>query len=211
MNKIFYSVSIASISLSLASVYFGSQPKQNSVSVGVVKQIEQPITKKAKTRKKAQKVTKVYKTDFKLVKVEPTLKLTPKERQCMVKNAFHEAGVDGVKGMVAVLQVTHARLGTQRWGKSFCSVIYAKAQFSWTLEKNLRTQTPAGELWEMAKEAVSKFEKGYRIEGLGDALFYHTDYIEEPKWASYDHSIGKIGKHIFYKRALTAEDLKKNT
>ncbi len=37
---------------------------------------------------------------------------------------------------------------------------------------------------------------------VGDSLFYHTDYIETPKWADLRQKAAQVGRHIFYFRAL---------
>lgn len=203
------SISIISLALAGLSMYHGSKTNEytNPVSYGVVQKPKEKVV----TKKKKKVTAAFYKTDFSLVKTNEKIKLSDRERNCLIMNAFHEAGVEGNMGMVAVVQVVHARQKTEKWGKSFCNVVYAKAQFSWTLEKDKKYKTPKGELWETAKTAVAKYESGYRVAGLGNAMYYHTDYISKPKWAADQHAIGKIGKHIFYTKAQTNDEYQANS
>ena len=56
--------------------------------------------------------------------------ITQRERECLTKNIFHEAGVEPFEGKIAVAQVTFNRLNSGRWGNDICSVVYAKKQFN---------------------------------------------------------------------------------
>lgn len=85
-----------------------------------------------------------------------------------------------------------------------CSVVYHKAQFSWTLSKKKRNSTPSGKLWNASVEAVKDFESGLRIENLETSKFYHTDYIKTPHWVDKQKELMKIGSHIFYSTARKA-------
>jgi len=130
--------------------------------------------------------------------LDQPLNLSPEDKYCLAKNVFHEAGVEPMEGKLAVAQVTINRLKSGRWGNTICKVVYAKAQFSWTLDKRKRKEVPKGPLWEESKQAVRIFLKGDRLPTLTKSLFYHTDYIKQPRWASEDYKIAQIGQHIFY-------------
>lgn len=136
------------------------------------------------------------------IKVAEKIEVTDEERKCLIKNVFHEAGVESLDGKIAVAQVVLERKETGRWGENLCSVIYARAQFSWTLKKSLVKQKPKGKLWDESVHAVEKFIKGYRVPELADAKFYHTDYIRTPYWVNEKKKIGQIGRHIFYTSSL---------
>lgn len=120
---------------------------------------------------------------------------------CLAMNVFNEAGVEGKIGQVAVAHVTLNRVKTGRWGKNICAVVYAKAQFSWTLEKAKRWKTPKGQLWEQSKQVAKEVLDGARISTLNGSLYYHTDYIETPSWVDETNKITQIGQHIFYTKA----------
>jgi len=137
------------------------------------------------------------------------MKLNKAEAECLARNIFFEAGVEDVVGKIAVGQVTINRMKDGRWGDTICEVVYSKAQFSWTLFSKKRNETPEGPLWEESVRVAQDVMRGTRHVELQDALFYHTDYIKTPIWASDNFKITQVGQHIFYTKALTADDLKK--
>jgi spore germination cell wall hydrolase CwlJ-like protein len=126
------------------------------------------------------------------------LSLSQKEIDCLSKNIYHEAGVESISGKIAVAQVTHNRLLSGRWGRDICSVVYAKAQFSWTLDRQKRTEQPKGQLWLESQQAARKFITGLRVKNLERSTHYHADYIEIPRWAVSTKIVHKIGQHVFY-------------
>ena len=137
-----------------------------------------------------------------IIKTNSRLTYTKADEECLAKNIFHEAGVEEPIGKFAVAQVTLNRLREGRWGKNICSVVYAKAQFSWTLDRKKRHEVPRGPLWEQSRMvARSVLADGYRVAGLEDSTHYHADYIREPVWAKSVAKIQQIGQHIFYARS----------
>ena len=141
--------------------------------------------------------------DIKAILTQDTkkVKYSAKEVMCLAKNIFHEAGVESKKGKIAVGQVTLNRVATGRWGDNICDVVYAKAQFSWTLDRNKVNEKPQGELWEESKRAAYRVLKGERIKALTTSLFYHTDYIATPRWVDRKAKVAQIDQHIFYQKA----------
>lgn len=131
------------------------------------------------------------------------------ERHCLAKNIYHEAGVEDAFGKIAVGQVTINRMKDGRWGKTVCDVVYAKAQFSWTLSKKKVKEQPKGKLWEESVQVANDIMNGTSHVALVDSLFYHTDYIKTPRWVDKNAKIAQIGQHIFYTTAMTADQLKK--
>lgn len=116
---------------------------------------------------------------------------------CMAKNIYHEAGVDSYRGKLAVGTVTMNRLDTGRWGKSVCSVVFAKAQFSWTLDSEKVNEQPSGALWDASVEAAYEVLHGARIEALQHSLHYHATYVK-PYWSASKKQVKRIGTHVFY-------------
>ena len=133
-----------------------------------------------------------------LYRIPIKLQVSQKDMHCLTKNIYHEAGVEDRPGKIAVAQVTLNRLQTKRWGNSICSVVYAKAQFSWTLEKKKRWSKPKGELWNQSVAVANEFVQGKRVKGIEKSKFYHTDYIRKPTWAKTMVQVKQIGQHIFY-------------
>jgi len=136
-----------------------------------------------------------------LIKTQQRVQHTSAEADCLAKNIFYEAGVEDRLGKFAVAQVTLNRLKEKRWGTDICKVVYARAQFSWTLDKKKRYAQPKGPLWAESKEVAHKvLQEGYRVAGLEHSTFYHADYIKEPIWSRSVVKIQQIGQHIFYKK-----------
>ena len=131
------------------------------------------------------------------VKQVDPISITDKNFKCLAKNIYYEAGVEDWHGKIAVAQVTFQRRNLGKWGKTICDVVYAKNQFSWTLDKKKAHVIPSGPLWEASEKAARDFLAGYRIKDLA-ADHYHGDYIKEPKWAKKMKKQTKIGRHIFY-------------
>jgi len=131
------------------------------------------------------------------VKQVDPISITDKNFKCLAKNIYYEAGVEDWHGKIAVAQVTLQRRNLGKWGKTICDVVYAKNQFSWTLDKKKAHVIPDGPLWEASEKAARDFLAGYRIKDLA-ADHYHTDYIKKPKWAKKMKKQTKIGRHIFY-------------
>ena len=135
-----------------------------------------------------------------LTRTPERMKYTSADMECLAKNIYHEAGVEPSIGKFAVAQVTLNRLKDGRWGKNICKVVYAKAQFSWTLYNKTRYEHPKGPLWAQSREvARSVLDDGYRVKGLEDSLLYHADYIRPPVWTKAVAKIQQVGQHIFYK------------
>lgn len=127
-----------------------------------------------------------------------SIELTDKEIACLERNIYFEAGIESYDGKLAVAQVTLNRLNTERWGNNLCNVVYAKAQFSWTLYSKNKQYTPTGKLWDESKQVARDVINGVRIKGLEKSLYYHADYINTPIWADNIRECKQIGKHIFY-------------
>lgn len=134
-----------------------------------------------------------------IIHVNERVKYDHRDVECLTKNIYYEAGVESKVGKFAVAHVTVNRLKTGYWGNSICKVVYAKKQFSWTLARKL--PRPNSKLWAESEDIARKVLAGHRVRGLTKSLYYHADYIKDPKWADSQHEVGQIGKHVFYTRA----------
>jgi spore germination cell wall hydrolase CwlJ-like protein len=136
-----------------------------------------------------------------IIKSNEKMRYTSADYHCLAKNIYHEAGVESTVGKFAVAQVTLNRLREGRWGKDICKVVYAKAQFSWTLYAKKRNEVPKGLLWEQSKAvATAVLDEGMRMPSLKDSTYYHADYIKPPLWTKTVAKIQQIGQHVFYKK-----------
>ena len=171
---------------------------KQSANEDEVVEIKQQIYKirdtQDKIEKRVERVEKVV-----LVKTKQQVAMSDKDLDCLAKNIYHEAGVEDRAGKIAVAQVTLNRLNEGKYGKSVCSVVYARSQFSWTLDKQKRFAKPKGELWEESRRVALEFQRGIRVKGLEDSTHYHADYIRNPNWAKAKQVAKQIGQHIFYR------------
>ena len=163
----------------------------NVLTLQKVNQVQQEV---AEVKKEVAQVQQVV-----LYKSKEKVQLSAKEMDCLAKNIFFEAGVEDKAGKVAVAQVTLNRLKSGKWGNDLCKVVYAKAQFSWTLDKKKRNSQPKGELWQQSVAVAKAFAEGKRVKGLEDSTYYHTNYIPKPNWAHGMKVAHRVGQHIFYR------------
>lgn len=136
--------------------------------------------------------TIIYKTEIKL-------SLSKSERYCLQKNVYHEAAFESDAGMLAVAQVTGNRVASRHRGDTFCSVIYAPKQFSWTINPVTRNSIPAptDKNWVRAGAIIKRYEAGERIRGLEKSEFYYARYIKSPRWAKDMQYTHYLGEHLF--------------
>jgi spore germination cell wall hydrolase CwlJ-like protein len=130
--------------------------------------------------------------------VDTKIKLSNDDYDCLARNIYFESGVESIEGKIAVAQVTFNRLNTGRWGNTVCKVVYAKSQFSWTLDKRKLAEKPKGPLWDESLKAANKYLNGTRIVTLDTSTHYHAEWISAPKWTQIKNPVDKIGQHIFY-------------
>lgn len=123
--------------------------------------------------------------------------VSEKEFACLARNIYHEAGVETMHGKMAVGTVTMNRLTDGRWGNTICKVVFAKAQFSWTLSEAKRQETPTGKLWLESVEAAKRILAGERTFSK-NVTHYHAHYVS-PKWADKMKLVSVIDTHIFYR------------
>ena len=122
-----------------------------------------------------------------------------KDIRCLAYSIFREAGNQKEKDQYAVGQVHMNRLKEGSWGKTMCKVVFAKAQFSWTLEPKMVKWTKRQE------EHFTQVAEGLMVDGFyvkrlasDKILHYHATYVK-PKWAKQGKMVASAGDHVFYK------------
>ena len=124
-----------------------------------------------------------------------TVKATNAELLCLAKNIYYEARGEPMHGKIAVAQVTLNRV-THRteFQSSICGVVYAKHQFSWTMEKH---REPRGEAWREAQAIAKAVIIGTAHLPDFKALYFHNLTVK-PHWNQTKELVARIGNHIFY-------------
>ena len=124
-----------------------------------------------------------------------TVKATNSELLCLAKNIYYEARGEPMHGKIAVAQVTLNRV-THRteFQSSICGVVYAKHQFSWTMESH---REPRGEAWREAQAIAKAVIVGTAHLPNFKALYFHNLTVK-PRWNQTKELVARIGNHIFY-------------
>ena len=130
---------------------------------------------------------------------QPLPQIDTKDIRCLAYSIFREAGNQKEYDQYAVGQVHMNRLKEGSWGKTMCKVVFAKAQFSWTLESKVVN-------WSKKQEehfmfiAESLMIDGIHVKKLASdkILHYHATYVK-PKWAKQGKMVASAGDHLFYK------------
>jgi spore germination cell wall hydrolase CwlJ-like protein len=154
------------------------------------------------TPTKAQEIT--VQEDYKnakflsIVDIGEKIEYTDRELLCLAKNIYYEAGAEALIGRLAVAQVTLNRTVHPKFKGSICSVVMAPHQFSWTSEKNKRSNIPTGAQWNASLATARQLLDGARIKGMEEALYFHEKRIR-PVW-KYAEKIAQIGGNIFFKK-----------
>lgn len=115
--------------------------------------------------------------------------------ECLAKNIYHEARGEGLRGQIAVAQVTLNRVASGKFQSSICKAVYANKQFSWTISGTKRVKD--AKAWQDAV-AVARAVLTQSIH-LPDfkALYFHTRQVR-PAWAKTKQVVAVINNHIFY-------------
>ena len=128
-------------------------------------------------------------------KAYQTVKATKAEVLCLAKNIYYEARGEPMRGKIAVAQVTLNRVTHRtQFEASICGVVYAKNQFSWTMERH---REPRGEDWLEAKELAKAVVQGTAHLPEFRALYFHNLTVK-PQWRKTKELVARIGNHIFY-------------
>jgi len=132
----------------------------------------------------------------------PPLSACPKavdfnDMLCMADNLYHEAKVDGMRGMEAVASVVMNRVRDPRWPDNVCDVVYQPSQFSWTLKKRLRNMK-VKHGWKTLAVARMALQ-GQLIDKTGGATHYHAVYVT-PYWGKVYEFTVQVEQHLFYRK-----------
>ena len=121
--------------------------------------------------------------------------LSKAEITCLTKNAYHEAGNQGEKGILATVFVVLNRTKDSRFPSSPCRVIAQPSQFSWWGKgKVVKDHKTYKEIEGLVKEVVS----GKHRDVTQGSVFFHSTKVK-PSWCSKVTKTVKIGDHVFYK------------
>ena len=133
---------------------------------------------------------------FRTYRINQVIQVSRRDLECLSRNIYYESRGESMAGKIAVAQVTWNRVRTKRWGETFCSVVYAPHQFSWTFQ-DVRFRLPSGPEWTASRHAAVAFLRGDRVAKLGRSDHYHARRVD-PRWNRSMQAKGVVGQHIFY-------------
>lgn len=129
-------------------------------------------------------------------------RMTPSERDLMIRTIYGEAGGEGAEGQEAVANVIRNRVLSGRYGDSYESVIRAPRQFSlWNpgdrageTARNLSTDSEA---YRRIAEIVDKVSLGEGSDPTRGATNYYNPNVASPAWGAGMDNVTTIGNHRF--------------
>lgn len=122
------------------------------------------------------------------------------ETQCLSLAIYKEARGEKQKGQVSVANVVLNR--AEDSGKSVCSVVFAKGQFTWAKNwkpAKLTKKQEVGRFSSLAKQMLEN-RKNLRSEEFAATHFHARNLKRKPIWARRMEVVAVYGNHIFYKQ-----------
>ena len=123
-------------------------------------------------------------------------KLSNKQIECLIKNAYFESRNQGVKGMQAVTWVVLNRTKHPSYPSTPCAVIYSPKQFSWV--SNKPPQVKEKDAYKQAERVVEGVLSGKLKDNTNASTHFHSTRIK-PVWANRLSYTTTIGSHCFYR------------
>lgn len=154
---------------------------------------------------------------------EPVIDIN--QMHCLATNIYHEARGESFAGKVAVANVTHNRVDSEKYPNTYCGVVYQaqmyvnwrgnevparhKCQFSWYCDgksDDIILRTADGEIikshmlaWEESLQIATAMIKGQLPDITDGATHYYNHNIAQPYWAGYYVQVVQIDNHTFHK------------
>jgi spore germination cell wall hydrolase CwlJ-like protein len=120
---------------------------------------------------------------------------TQSDLECMTTNVYHEARGESDRGQLMVMDVVLNRVDHKNFDNTVCGVVYAHAQFSWTLDIPIITRW---DKWNKIKILAEQSLNGDHRGITQGSTFYHAEYVT-PYWAKHFELVEQEGLHIFYR------------
>jgi len=112
---------------------------------------------------------------------------------CMAVNLFHEGRGEPILGQVAIIHTVRNR--AQGKPENVCKVVYAHAQFSWTLNNPGIKASDLKKFDEILHTCVIAWQ--FSDITSGSDHYHHTSI--KPYWTKKMKRTMQIGQHVFYR------------
>lgn len=125
------------------------------------------------------------------------------EVSCLACNIYHEARGESEIGQMMIGVVTANRVKSKRFPNSFCAVVWAPKQFSWTDDGKsdvVRDQRTWRRTRSMAEHILAVHRRGgtLRVPGVSAKATHYHNLSVRPRWARHFAAAEQLGHHVFY-------------
>jgi spore germination cell wall hydrolase CwlJ-like protein len=134
-----------------------------------------------------------------------------RQLECLALNIYWEAKSEPLAGKRAVAAVTLNRVLHPAFPKTICEVVYQgvgdgarSCQFSWACDRRPDRPRDAA-AWAEARQLAHEMLYVDVYDPTGGALYFHATYVR-PTWARSMVRLSRIGRHVFYREPMSAED-----
>ncbi|MCJ7421164.1 cell wall hydrolase [Sphingomicrobium astaxanthinifaciens] len=117
------------------------------------------------------------------------------QMECLARAVYFETRGEPLDGQLAVAEVILNRADHHRFPDSYCAVIKQHRQFSFVRGGRMPQPKRQSRAWRTAVAVARIADAGHAETEMGDALFFHANYVR-PRWRL--KRMGAIGNHIFY-------------
>ncbi len=136
-----------------------------------------------------------------IIPLSPPVRLSRKDRTCLVAAMYYEAHGEGEDGMTAVGHVVLNRLRERPAGATVCDVVYERGQFGWT-HRVSRKRVAIGSTrgWKSAALLADRLTAGGKEDLTGGATSFYSvlEFTKgPPSWAEAQRETTRIGNHVF--------------
>jgi spore germination cell wall hydrolase CwlJ-like protein len=134
-----------------------------------------------------------------------------REVECLALNVYFEARGEPLAGKYAVAAVTLNRVAHPDFPDSICRVVLQgiqygrhRCQFSWACDRH--SDRPRDrKAWQHSQRVAYEVLFFDQPDPTDGALYFHATRVR-PAWSRSMVRVAKIGRHIYYRQPMSAED-----
>lgn len=130
--------------------------------------------------------------------------VSPTDLECLAKNIFWEARGESFDEKIRIANVTHNRVHTKGFPKTYCAVVKYPNAFSWVkqgkdFKKVVNSDPSEMRAWKDSYLIAYNQLIGNLEDTTDGAVFFHATYVKKPK--DFGNSVLTVSSdaHIYYK------------
>lgn len=121
---------------------------------------------------------------------------------CLAANVYHEARGEPLAGRIAVAEVVTNRVRSALFPGDVCSVVFQRAQFSWTADVRPFRNPRA---WAESVRVAARVLDGRAPRVVGRRVYFYHEASVLPGWTRNMVLVRSVGAHRFYRLMTRAE------